>query len=501
LKIHPKFKELVVLFAITCGAVAVHGYHPNAEDAAIYLPGVEKALYPALFPQNQQFFASHAHLTMFPQLIAWSVRVMHLSLYPALLLWHLTSIFLLLFACWRFSAFVTEVPLARWAGVGLVAALLTLPVAGTALYIMDQYLNPRNLTAFVGVLAVVMVLERRLFAACLILLLGVVIHPFMSFFAAGYCAILVIALRDRGLPRFGLASVAPLSLLPLRFLYQESTPAYHEVALSHPYHYLLHWQWYEWLGALGPLLIFWLLSGWADSTGRRALQVVCKTSVVVGTLSFMGALFLAIPDRFETLARIQPLRSLFLIYVLLLVTAGALIEEYLLKAHVRRWILLFAPLCLGMFLAQRALFPASNHIEWPGERSKNAWVQAFEWARGNTPVDALFALDPYHMRIAGEDANGFRAISQRSMLADAIKDSGAVSMFPSLADTWLHQVEAAHNWKAFQTQDFQRLQRDYGVGWVVLERPAVPGLNCVYQNQAVSVCRLENDSLTKQFHP
>jgi hypothetical protein len=496
LKLHPKFKELALLSAITCGAVVVHGYHPNAEDAAIYLPGVEKALYPALFPQNQQFFASHARLTIFPHLIAWSCRITHLSLYQALFLWHVTSIFLLLFACWKFSGFVTEVRLARWAGVGLVAALLTLPVAGTALYIMDQYVNPRNLSAFVGVLAVVLVLERRLVAACLLLLLGVAIHPFMSFFAAGYCVLLFGSMREKGLPVYSVASVSPLS-----FFYPESTPAYHEVALSHPYHYLLRWQWYEWLGAFGPLVILWILSRWADSRGRRALHLVCKTLLVVGAISVAAALFLAIPDRFETLARIQPLRSLYLIYLLLLVMAGALIGENLLKAHVGRWIALFLPMCLGMLLAQRALFPASDHIEWPGEKSQNPWVQAFEWTRGNTPLDALFALDPYHMRIAGEDANGFRAIAQRSMLADAVKDSGAVSMFPSLADAWFHQVEAERNWKTFQAQDFQRLQREYGVTWVVLERPAVPGLNCLYQNQVVSVCRLENDSLTKQFHP
>jgi hypothetical protein len=333
-------------------------------------------------------------------------------------------------------------------------------------------------------------------AACLILLLGGTIHPFMSFFAAACCAILVVSMREKDLLGYAVAAVSPLSLL-----YPESNPAYHEVALSHPYHYLLRWQWYEWLGAFGPLVILWLIGGWADRTGRRALHLACKTLVFVGTLSLAAALFLAIPDRFETLARIQPLRSLYLIYLLLLVIAGALIGEFFLKGRVLRWLALFVPMCFGMFLAQRALFPASGHIEWPGRKSKNPWVQAFEWTRGNTPLDALFALDPNHMRIAGEDANGFRAISQRSMLADAVKDSGAVSMFPNLADAWFRQVEAERNWRSFQAQDFQRLQRDYGVNWVVLERPAVPGLNCVYQNQVVSVCRVESDSLTKQFHP
>ena len=56
----------------------MHGYHPFAEDAEIYLPGVEKILHPSLFPMVQEFFRSHASLTLFPNLIAFSLRVTHL---------------------------------------------------------------------------------------------------------------------------------------------------------------------------------------------------------------------------------------------------------------------------------------------------------------------------------------------------------------------------------------------------------------------------------------
>jgi hypothetical protein len=153
-----------------------------------------------------------------------------------------------------------------------------------------------------------------------------------------------------------------------------------------------------------------------------------------------------------------------------------------------------------MFAAQRSLFPESAHIELPGVQSRNSWVQAFEWSRDNTPLDARFALDPDHMRIAGEDSNGFRAISQRSMLADAVKDSGAVSMFPPLAEEWLRQVDAQKHWKDFQIDDFERLQADYGVNWVILQQPMRATLECPYQNPEVAVCRLDfQNSITQQI--
>ena len=143
-----------------------------------------------------------------------------------------------------------------------------------------------------------------------------------------------------------------------------------------------------------------------------------------------------------------------------------------------------------MFVAQRMLFPASAHIEWPGTESKNQWVEAFVWVRHNTPSDAVFALDPEYMEIPGEDEQGFRAIARRSRTADTIKDSGAVSMFPAMADEWLRQVQAQSGWRNFQLKDFRGLQAKYGVSWVILQQPGLLGLDCPYRNQTVLVCRL-----------
>jgi hypothetical protein len=82
-------------------------------------------------------------------------------------------------------------------------------------------------------------------------------------------------------------------------------------------------------------------------------------------------------------------------------------------------------------------------------------------------------------------------VAERSMLADTVKDSGAVTMFPPNAEEWLRQVTAQQGWENFQAADFERLHRDFGVNWVVLQVPVRVGLNCPYSNQAVSVCRVE----------
>jgi hypothetical protein len=479
-----KRTDILILFFLSVAAFLIHGYHPGAEDAEIYISGVLKLLNPHLFPYNAEFFGSHAHLTLFPNLIAASVRVTHLSLGTVLLLWQFASIFFLLLACWLLSGKCFREQGPRWAGVSLVAALLTLPVAGTALYILDQYTNPRNLVASAGIFAINAVLEKKYFQMVLWLAAAFAMHPLMPVFVLSFCLLLIVMGSGRS------SSLQLAAISPLGFLFDPPSPAYHEALNSHSYFLLLRWEWYEWLGIIAPIVLLWWLSRLARANKQQTLELLCRALVVYGSIYFIGALIVAIPARLENLSRLQPLRSLYLLYILLVLIGGGFLGQYVLKAKVWRWLALFLPLCAGMFFAQRALFPASSHIEWPGTTPKNQWAQAFLWIRDNTPVNAFFALDPSHMRIDGEDMHGFRVMAERSMLADAVKDSGAVSMFPPLAEKWLEQVHAQNNWKQFQLSDFQRLHASYGVDWVVLQQPGTAGLQCRYQNSAVMVCRI-----------
>jgi hypothetical protein len=496
-------RQYVLLLLLTAAALMVHGYHPYAEDAEIYLPGVEKILNPELFPVGGEFFKSHASLTLFPNLIALSLRVTHLPMEVGLFLWQVASIFLLLLGCWELaSIFFPDARRARWGGVCLVAALLTIPVAGTALYIIDQYLNPRNLAAFAGIFMLARTLEKKYVAAGLWLIFAACMHPLMWVFPFSFCALLPVM---DALEKYTKKPAVAASFITLWMpLSPAASEAYHEAAKRHGFHYIQNWQWYEQLGIVAPLALFWWLGRLAGNrwptvesamTQRAAIQRVCRAFLVYGFIYLAMALVLDLPARFEALARLQPLRSLHFLYIVMFLLIGAFVAEYLLRDRVWRWLLLLVPLSAGMFLAQRALFPQSAHVEWPGAAPKNAWAQAFDWTRRNTPVDAVFALDPEYMHIAGEDENGFRCRAERSRLADWVKDNGVVSMFPPLAEEWWAQVKTQSPWNDLQAEDFARLKKNYGASWVILQKDIagqqyVAGLDCVYQNSVVRVCRI-----------
>jgi len=475
-------KTFAALLLLTLGAVAVAGYHPAVEDAEIYLPGVLKVLNPQLFPYNQGFFASHAHLTLYPNLIAASVRLSHLPLDYAMLLWQLLAVWLLLFACWRISRLCFPSRRAIWGGVALTAALLTIPVAGTSLYILDQNVNTRTLSTPMILLAIVNVVEHKWLRGLLWIVLTGLIHPLMVVFGAAYMFFVI------WMERRELAPLAALALLPLGF-FPPVTEAYRQILNTREYFFLLRWEWYEWLGLLGPLPILWCYGQIAGSHQLLVLKRLCSALIVFELVFFAAALVLTIPPQFANLAELQPMRALLLVYIFMFLFTGGLLGQLVLADKAWRWLALFLPLCFGMWYAQRQLFPASPHLELPWTSNHNQWVQTFEWTRENTPVNAYFALNPLHMELPGEDQHGFRAIAERSMLADDLKDSGAASMFPQLAPEWQRQTQAQKGWNNFQLNDFQRLKAQFGVNWVVIEHP-VAGLECPYANGELRACRI-----------
>jgi hypothetical protein len=479
----------LLLFLLTLAALFVQGYHPAAEDGEIYLPGIKKILNPSLYPFGSEFFANHAGLTMFPHLIAASVRASHLPFDLAVFLWYLLAIFLTLVAAWEWTGEFFDEPEARWAGVGLLAALLTLPVAGTALYISDQYLTPRSLSLFSLLFATRNALHARYgrFAAWSIF--AALVHPLMAVFGISLGLLLLFNKeRTTADAQSKLQPIAAMSILPL---FPAASEAYRDALHTRSYFFILQWEWYELLGAIAPLALFWWFARMARDDRGAAIRRISRTLIVYGSLSLVTAAALTIPRPFETLARLQPMRSLVLLYTFLILVGGGFLGAKLLNRRLWRWALLFLPLCGGMFFAQRQLFADSPHIEWPGAAPTNDWLRAFEWIRINTPVDAVFAMDPRYMQ--KDDQHGFRAIAERSRLADAVKDSGAVSMFPEpgFAEHWVAQTADQKGWRHFQLADFHRLKAKYGVTWAILERPCIDGLSCPYGNSTLLVCKIE----------
>jgi len=477
-------RDLAILLLLTLIAMLVLGYHPGLEDDAFYIAAIKRNLNPALFPHDADFFRLQFQATVFDKLIAESIRLSHLPLAWSVLLWQVASIYFLLWGCWQIARRCFDESHAQWAAVTVVGLVLTIPVSGTAINLADQYLHPRNLAAAAIVAAIVATLDRRFVLAGVLLAFAFANHAIMACFGISFC----IFLGWQG--HAGRISNAAF-LLPLSWLFAPASDAWRVAASTRSFYYLNHWAWYEWLGVFAPLGLLWVFRWFAKHNGSGALERLTTRLVYFGLFQTAVGLIIMLPAPFERLRPFEPMRYLHLIYLLFFLVAGGLLGQYILGRHVYRWLLLFIPLGMGMFYAQRQLYPASLHLELPGRAPQNDWLKAFDWIRQNTPVDSLFALDPRYMQLPGEDFHGFRALAERSALADFTKDGGMAARVPSLAPRWLMEVKATEGWRSFQAADFEKLRQQFGVNWIVLAQPGVAGLVCPYQNRGVLVCRVE----------
>ena len=329
--------------ALTPIVVLVSGYHPFAGDAGIYVAGIRHILNPALYPLNAAFVSAFTHLSLFAWAIAALVRLTHLPLAWILLADHLASIWLYLHAFRRVaqSVFPDDSPLPATL---LAAGCASLPVAGTALVLMDPYLTARSFSTPFSLLALaaavrlasapdpVPALRRTglrirvilpLAAACLL-------HPLMGMWSAAFLVLYFAIATRRIRLALTLCAVAVLTagLVFAAAGHTPTAPAYAQ-AVSLPersFVFLARWRWYEIAGLVLPLLLFGIATRrLLPHSQARALALTC---VLAGSSALVIAAFFVPPGGPYPLAPVQVLRVFCLIYA-----AGVVLTARLLREH------------------------------------------------------------------------------------------------------------------------------------------------------------------------
>ncbi|WP_051979713.1 hypothetical protein [Edaphobacter aggregans] len=505
-----RFAALLVT-GLTAAALVVHGYHPFAEDGGLYMAGIKRVLNPALYPYGAEFVLGHLRFSLFAPAVAAVVRCSGMRLEVVLLAIYLASTWLTLAAGWMLASRCFDGLRERVGAVVLLAAWLPLSIAGTSLMLMDPYVTARSISTPCVLLALVGVLDflrsvqlrerwrwGRLALAMVAFAVAAAMHPLMAAYGFGCALALGLTLPERRGVRMavalGLCCAAVMVAAVLQTVAQPESAAYHGVAMSRYYWFLSQWQWYEWIGLAAPLAILagaaWQERGRGDSA-RAALTLM---ALVTGSIAIVIAVvFARAESATHIVARLQPLRIFQQVYIVMILFVGAALARWL-GRRTLLWAGVFGLLAAIMWTVDRQTFPASAHLELPSlsgaEPPANAWVQAFEWIRASTPVNAVFALDSDYITKAGEDAQCFRAIAERSVLPDYSKDGGEAAITPSLTAAWAAGQSAQA--RLSEESDAERLAAlvPEGAEWVVLERGAATSFACDYANAAVKVCRL-----------
>jgi hypothetical protein len=516
----------LLVSALTLLAVAVHGYHPYAEDGGVYLPEIKRLLRPELYPHGAEFVVGHLRFSLFAPLMAGLVRWSHLRVETVLLAVYLATVWATLFAAWLLAARCYPTRRERCGAVVLLAVWMTLPVAGTSLMLMDPYVTARSLSTPCALLALLGALEfllprnradadgfskagrlgtgwRGLMLCAAALAMAAMMHPLMAAYGFGCVMLLGCLLSDSRQMRWGETAALCLTAVAVAGALQLSSgpesETYRSVMLTRYYWFLSKWQWYELMGLIAPLAILAAASfgrqGRTTRSDEDSARIgLSRAMVMAGVIAVIVAvLFARAGMATHLVARLQPLRVFQLVYVVMILVVGAALAEWVLQRSAVRWVVVFSLLAVVMVIVERRTFPASARIELPWTATGgagNQWEQAFGWISRNTPEDAVFALDTHYITSPGEDAQGFRAIAERSVLPDYSKDGGVVAIEPALTAEWT-AGQTAQRWLNTET-DRSRIAalKPLGVSWVVLSRNAVTGFRCEYSNGTVKVCRL-----------
>jgi hypothetical protein len=474
---------------LTGFAVAVSGYHPFVEDGGVYAAGVRRLLDPTVYPAWTEFVTEHLRFSAFAPMVAALTRGTHMPLEWVLLVLFVATAWATLAAGWMVVCRVTTRLDARLGAVALLACWLTLPIAGTSLYLMDPYLTARSFTTPLVLLALAWALDAGWLRCGLALSAAALLHPLMAGYGVG-AVVMVVAMRRRRIVGWLALTAAALAMAAVvEWRAPAESAAYLRVAMTRYYWFPAQWRWFELVGLAAPVgMLVWLERTSRNETWRRLARITAMYGVAALAVA---AVFCRETRATHLVARLQPLRAFQLVYEVMILLLGAWLGERVLQRHRWRWALMLAVLGSAMLWAQRETFPNSSHMEWPGAEPVNPWQQAFVWVRWNTPKDALFALDArYITEGRHEDAQCFRAIAERSALPDYSKDGGEAAITPSLTGAWVRGVEAQ---TGLETEsDAERLHklRPYGVGWMVLETGSRTGWACPYANATVKVCRV-----------
>jgi hypothetical protein len=500
----------IFVTVLTALALGIHGYHPYAEDGGLYMAGVKRLLNPALYPYWSEFVTAHLRFSLFAPLVAGLARAVRLPLMTVWLSLYLATFWLTLFAAWLLSTRCYLCREARCGAVALLTVWLTIPIAGTSLMLMDPYFSARSISTPCALFALVAILDlllpqtsaglrpargKTIALLCGSLAVAAVVHPLMSAYALG-CTLLLGCLLspNRRIRRGGTVALSLLALVVATLVYYRSPPesaAYLRVALTRTYWFVAQWRWYEQFGLAAPLAILAAISLQRASSSHRAARALARTALVAGSVALVVALpFARASAPTYAVARLQPLRVFQIVYILMILGVGATLGERVLQRRKAHWAITFTLLAAIMVLADRQTFPRSAHLELPWRQTGNSWQRAFEWISRNTPVDALFALDAHYVTQPGEDAQTFRAIAERSALADYSKDGGETSISPGLTAAWsIGQTAQTGLNSASDAQRVAKL-RPLGVGWIVLPASATTAFACDFADDAVKVCRL-----------
>lgn len=455
------------------------GYRYGVSDQAFYIPAIDLAQAPSLFPRDRVLLVPQARLTVLDEALAWLGTTSGLSLDRLFFLGYLLTIALFVAGA---ALIGDRLYVSRWSTAALVMALtLRHRIARTGVNTFESCFHPRVLTFAIGLLAVGLYLRGRRGAAAALAVVSCLVHPTTGAWFVIW--ITVAAAVDAWPSRAGRRVVVGAVLLAAATgigviasgaladrLHVMDAPW---LAAFESRDYLFpsdDWKAGTWLTHLLPSLAIVAVWRWRRRLGLTSPH---EHAVVLGCLALLLAFLASVPlvdARIALAVQLQTSRVLWQLE--LLATAyvvWTITEAPWLRIPAARRAVVASALLAAISVARGYYILRVEHdhrlvaVHLPA----SDWQRMGDWIAANTTPQAHVLADPHHVWGYG---SSLRVSARRDVMLEGVKDAAIAIYSRDSALRVTERRDAIGNFHALTEARAEALADTYALDYLLTEQ-------------------------------
>lgn len=506
---------ILFLLLISILGLLVNGYRYGVSDQALYIPMIDRAVNPELFPNDYLFDEPSGEYNFW--IPAMSILARFFSLEWIFFVGYVLTRFGLFWAIYHLSLNLFD---SRGAAVLAVLFLITpKSVGGTATATQDTFFTLRSTAMPFAIAFLIPYFRGRLIPAAIICSVAFLIHPITAIPLVGLLALRLLIDGFRGDWRtpakaFGIFLICVLPLFVRVFLINHANPS--DLSLlsrSHPqwleiikrrdsYIFLSVWNrdaFQSVIVNLTILLAILLFRRWHSTSNNGLIRetdwwafgviLVCLSLFIIGGV-FVEWYPLPLVVQLQVLRSLYLLVNLSQIYLawMLIDRIGGVrvkLASFLTKRKIKQIAtggLIAVTLTLIVpNLPKLREGQAMSHVNLPGALPRSDWIDVGLWCQANTPIDAVFFV-PIHVL-------GFRIHSRRSSVGNW-KDGAPCVFSEHYAKKWWARMEELKGYDSFNEGRFNQLKEKYRASFAVTRKGQRLRFPILYENNGFVVYAL-----------
>lgn len=516
-------KKYLLLFLFAIVAIFIHGYQFAYSDQEIIIPYVLKSADQSLFPQDNIFSQSSAHLSLFYPLAGFLTKF--ISIQTIFFIGYLIFQFAFFCAIYRLSKVLLNDK--NLAFFSLLPFMLPKFIGGTATQTFDIFFGYRSVGIVFLIFYLSFLIEKKYKTSAILAVLALIFHPLSAVPAVfSIPAILFFNSKMKFMHILKIFAF-PLSLLIILILISQNNLVSYLLSkddtwlaiikFRDSYLFASTWKLSAWGASLMYFFLCAVFLNRLKKDVKKTIIIIVIAAVLVFITNVVFLEYLGLPQlaQLQLVRVIAPvayfglcLSPLFLTYknkvpktlgilaftflclnlfypfaisALLFALASYIKQNKTVENLTKHYTYVYAALLIivYLFLRLNSYQVLINEVSYP--KKENEWEALQRWVNQNTDKSAKFFVPPY--------TTGFRIYSRRGIVGDN-KDGAVVMYSPVFAKKWYGLIKDLDKYDDKTEADFTSLKSKYDFNFIISNSQHILNFEQVYFNKTYKVYKI-----------